>query len=70
MSAVDGYEFIQRVRLMNSAVRNVPAIALTAYASEEDRQNSREAGFNAHLSKPIALNELIHTASKLIAEHG
>ena len=69
MSAVDGYEFIQRVRLMHADLRDVPAIALTAYASEEDRRISREAGFNAHLSKPIALAELIRTASRLIAEH-
>lgn len=41
------------------AAKAIPAIALTAYAGEFDRQQALKAGFQQHLSKPIALNELI-----------
>ena len=36
----------------------VPAIALTGYGMEEDIQRSREAGFTAHMTKPIHFTKL------------
>ena len=36
----------------------VPAIALSGHGSDEDQQQSRAAGFAAHLTKPIALDAL------------
>ena len=36
----------------------VPAIALTGYGMEEDIRRSREAGFTAHLTKPIDFTKL------------
>ena len=50
----DGYSLIKRVRrLKSSRAKKIPAVALTAYASEEDRQQSLLAGFQMHLVKPI-----------------
>jgi PAS domain S-box-containing protein len=66
MPEVDGYTFLRKLRALKSPVANLPAIALTAYAGEEDRILAIEAGFNAHLPKPVALAELVRIAGKLI----
>jgi PAS domain S-box-containing protein len=68
MPEVDGYTFMRKVRSLKSSVGKVPAIALTAYAGEEDRKLSAEAGFNSHIPKPITLVDLIRVISKLIGE--
>lgn len=44
---------------------DLPAVALTAYASEADRARALAAGFQAHLSKPIELSALISTVAEL-----
>jgi len=43
----------------------VPAIALTAYAREEDRLRSLEAGFQAHLAKPVEPGALVTAVADL-----
>jgi CheY-like chemotaxis protein len=43
----------------------MPAIALTAYAGEDDRRRSMEAGFQAHLLKPVNAGELISAVNRL-----
>jgi CheY-like chemotaxis protein len=60
MPGVDGYEFIRRVRAREreSGARHTPAVALTAYAREEDRRRAFRAGFQMHLSKPVEPDEL------------
>jgi CheY-like chemotaxis protein len=56
----DGFALLQSVRLMPAENGgNVPAIALTAYAREEDRTKALNAGFAAHVSKPVEPDELI-----------
>jgi CheY-like chemotaxis protein/anti-sigma regulatory factor (Ser/Thr protein kinase) len=67
MPDVDGFELIQRVRLMDASRSGpIPAIAITAYARPEDRQRSLLAGFNMHLSKPIEVGELIASIAGLL----
>jgi CheY-like chemotaxis protein len=39
-------------------------IAVTCYGAEEDRRRSREAGFDAHLVKPVSLRALLETLSR------
>jgi PAS domain S-box-containing protein len=56
---MDGYDLIQRVRREPSPARDVPAIALTAYARSEDRTRALRAGFQAHLAKPVEPSELV-----------
>jgi CheY-like chemotaxis protein len=54
MPGEDGYAFIRHLRgLADSAQADVPVVALTAYARGEDRARTRQAGFDAHLAKPI-----------------
>ena len=65
----DGYLLIQQVRKLNGDVRDIPAIALTAYATEADRKRALDAGFQAHIQKPIEPNELVKTiASQAISD--
>ncbi len=70
MPDIDGYAFIRKLRSMKSRVSKVPAIALTAYAGEQDRKLTLEAGFNTHIPKPIALTELVRVIGKLVGERG
>ncbi len=59
MPEEDGYSFIQRVRQLNpNEGGSIPALALTAHASNDDNARALEAGFQAHLAKPVAANEL------------
>jgi PAS domain S-box-containing protein len=50
----DGYDLLREVRARESGGdRRLPAIALTAFASEEDRARAINAGFDAHVPKPL-----------------
>jgi signal transduction histidine kinase len=56
----DGFALIQSVRALSPELGgNIPAVALTAYAREEDRLKALGAGFQAHLAKPVEPDELI-----------
>jgi signal transduction histidine kinase/ActR/RegA family two-component response regulator len=68
MPDVDGYTFMRKVRSLKSTVSKTPAIALTAYAGEEDCGLALDVGFNTHIPKPITLVDLISVISKLIGE--
>jgi signal transduction histidine kinase/CheY-like chemotaxis protein len=54
---LDGYEVARRLR-ERPEMAKVLLIALTGYGQDEDRRRSHEAGFNAHLVKPIELTDL------------
>jgi CheY-like chemotaxis protein len=60
MPEMDGYELLSKIQ-SEYRQRDIPAIALTAFASPEDRQKSLRAGFRAHISKPISTEELVAT---------
>lgn len=60
MPGEDGYALIERVRALgDKRGGKTPAVALTAYAREEDRRRALAAGFQVHLSKPIQPSELV-----------
>ncbi len=65
MPEEDGYAFIKRVRMLSSAQRTVPAIALTAYARTEDRMRAFSAGFQMHVPKPVEAMELLMVIASL-----
>jgi signal transduction histidine kinase/CheY-like chemotaxis protein len=64
----DGFEMVRQLRLMGEPYASTPAIALTAYARDEDRQRALAAGFQAHVGKPFDVNVLVQTAAGLIAK--
>jgi signal transduction histidine kinase/DNA-binding response OmpR family regulator len=56
----DGYGLIRKVRKLKSKrARKIPALALTAYATDEDRTQALSAGFQMHLPKPIEPENLV-----------
>jgi two-component system CheB/CheR fusion protein len=68
MPGENGYSFIRHLRHSGPARdAQVPAIALTALASEEDRRRSFAAGFQEHLAKPVDIDRLVQTVSALAA---
>ena len=60
MPVMNGYEATREIRKMYPK-SNIPIIAVSANAFEEDRRASLEAGMNAHVAKPIVIHELMHT---------
>ena len=63
----DGFSFVRVLRVSPGAQRDIPAIALTAYASDDDRRRCAEAGFDAHVAKPVDLHELATTIKYALA---
>jgi len=72
MPVEDGYVMVRRLRAMEEGLgRRLPAIALTAYASEDDMRRAQAAGFDAHLSKPVDPARLVEIAVGLVGtRHG
>jgi CheY-like chemotaxis protein len=65
MPVVDGYALIRRVRELPGRRGRIPAIALTAYARPEDREQAIDAGFQLHLPKPIEIDALQESLATL-----
>lgn len=66
MPDLDGYELIRNVRsLPPEQGGQVPAIALTAYARDDDSQKALDQGFQAHMAKPIEPERLIQAVAAL-----
>ena len=57
----DGYSLINTIRNGEDEKSQIMAIALTAYASEEDKQRALAAGFNLHISKPVQFDNLVES---------
>lgn len=68
MPEMNGYEATKAIRAMNDRPdgKNIPIIAVTANAFAEDVQASLDAGMNAHLSKPIVIDEVIKTILRYV----
>lgn len=71
MPQMDGYTLIKAIRqLPDEQGGRTPAIALTAYASSQDRVKAFMAGFQAHLAKPIELHELLAVLASISGRIG
>jgi len=70
MPGEDGYTLIGRVRALEDGAARTPALALTAYASADDRRRALGAGFDRHLPKPVEPPELIAVVVELAAWAG
>ncbi len=66
MPVMDGHELMRIIRSDSSGrMQDTPAIALTAFAFEEDKKKSLAAGYQAHLVKPVAMGDLVHAIAAI-----
>ncbi len=63
----DGYCLIRKLRELGSAhARGIPAMALTAYATDEDRLQALSAGFQIHVAKPIEPENFVASLASIL----
>ena len=65
LPVVDGFDLLRAVRSIAS-LENLPAIAVTGFASEEDRLRATAAGYAAHLPKPVDADVLAGTIARVV----
>ena len=64
---MNGYAATRAIRdLENRELANIPIVAMTANAFDEDRRDALRAGMNGHISKPIDINKLFETLDEII----
>ena len=69
MPGIDGLEATRQIRVLNREDATLtPIIAVSANAFADDRRLSREAGMNAHLSKPVSSQELVEALAHIAAD--
>ena len=69
MPGIDGLEATHRIRVLDREdVATTPIIAVSANAFADDRRLSREAGMDAHLSKPVSSQELVEALAHIAAD--
>lgn len=67
MPGEDGYSLIKKVRgLRSKRSKQLPAIALTAYATKEDKARALSEGFQMHIPKPIGPETLVMSIASII----
>ena len=64
---MDGYAFVRKLRQRRDQFKDVPTVALTAFARAVDRKSALDAGFNAFHTKPVNAPALIKTIAELTA---
>jgi CheY-like chemotaxis protein len=64
MPLMDGYELARRLRGLPE-LEQVKLIALTGYGQSSDRGRTAEAGFDAHLVKPVKLEQVVDAIERL-----
>ena len=69
MPSLDGWGLLRELRA-DEHTRLVPCVAVTAFASDQDRQRALEAGFDAYISKPFRSKELIELVNGLVRRDG
>lgn len=68
MPDMDGYELIKRIRARGCTSEDLPALALTAFAGPTDKDAAIQAGYQAHLAKPLIVTELTAAIERLIGK--
>ena len=59
LPVMDGYELATHLRSLQTSPHDMRLIAVTGYGTEADRRRSEEAGFSAHVVKPVNLQQLV-----------
>ncbi len=66
MPVMDGHTATRKIRkLKDSTLANIPIVALSANAFEEDKKKSMECGMNGHLAKPVNMQELLELIERI-----
>src|SRR5437867_4725571 len=66
----DGYSLIRKLRKLKSKrAKKIPAVALTAYATDEDRSEALAAGFQIHVAKPIEPESFVTSIAKVLGRN-
>ena len=69
MPKMNGYDATRAIRALDDpALANIPIVAMTANAFEEDRKQALECGMNAHIAKPIDVENLLETLTTILKE--
>lgn len=58
MPHMDGWEMLKKIRA-NPQTTNIPVIAVTAHAMQEDREKALSSGFDGYITKPYAIGSLV-----------
>lgn len=67
MPMMNGYEATKRIRAMESSYcRQIPIIAMTANAFEEDKALALQAGMNDYIAKPIQIDKMLKVIGKVL----
>ena len=67
MPKMNGYEAAKQIRALEDPQKaEIPIVAVTANAFEEDRKIALEAGMNGHLAKPYDIPEIMETLKALL----
>ncbi|BCL38601.1 response regulator [Nostoc sp. MS1] len=67
MPEINGYMLLQQIRSLSPEEGGqIPAIALTAYAGQLDKERAISEGFQAHLSKPVEPTELVEVIARVL----
>jgi NO-binding membrane sensor protein with MHYT domain/CheY-like chemotaxis protein/nitrogen-specific signal transduction histidine kinase len=71
MPDIDGFELMRRIRRRAAnAGGAIPAIALTAFTRQDDRNKAMQAGFNDYLAKPVEPGSLLAQIAQAVGERG
>ena len=66
MPNMDGYQAAQCIRHLDDKMKaEIPIIAMTANAFEEDKRDAFAAGMNGHIAKPIQVDKLLSTLAEV-----
>ena len=69
MPQMNGYDATKAIRsLENPELANIPIVAMTANAFEEDRKRALECGMNAHIAKPIDVEKLLELLTNILKD--
>ena len=68
MPIMNGYEAARTIRASDSPNANIPIIAMTANAFDEDKKAAFDAGMNGHVAKPIDVDKLMEALGRIFSE--
>ncbi len=66
LPGIDGFDFMRRVRARGGRLAKLPAVAVTGLSEDDHVDAAAEAGYHAHVRKPLAPNDLVMAVAFLV----